>query len=69
MEFFTAAAPPPENILTEMKASGFNVTHLYGLSETYGPSVVNEWHQEWDDLDEGLQANLKARQGVRYLPP
>ena len=68
VEFFTAAAPPPENILTEMKASGFNVTHLYGLSETYGPSVVNEWHQEWDDLDEGLQANLKARQGVRYLP-
>ena len=68
VEFFTAAAPPPENILTEMKASGFNVTHLYGLSETYGPSVVNEWHQEWDELDEGLQANLKARQGVRYLP-
>ncbi|MDG1869413.1 MAG: acyl-CoA synthetase [Candidatus Thioglobus sp.] len=68
VEFFTAAAPPPENILTEMKASGFNVTHLYGLSETYGPSVVNEWHQEWDALDEGLQANLKARQGVRYLP-
>ena len=68
VEFFTAAAPPPENILTEMKASGFNVTHLYGLSETYGPSVVNEWHKEWDALDEGLQANLKARQGVRYLP-
>jgi len=68
VEFFTAAAPPPENVLTEMKASGFNVTHLYGLSETYGPSVVNEWHQEWDALDEGLQANLKARQGVRYLP-
>ena len=68
VEFFTAAAPPPENILTEMKASGFNVTHLYGLSETYGPCVVNEWHQEWDALDEGLQANLKARQGVRYLP-
>ena len=68
VEFFTAAAPPPENILTEMKASGFNVTHLYGLSETYGPAVVNEWHQEWDDLDDDLQASLKARQGVRYLP-
>ena len=68
VEFFTAAAPPPENILTEMKDSGFNVTHLYGLSETYGPAVVNEWHKEWDELDEGIQANLKARQGVRYLP-
>ena len=68
VEFFTAAAPPPENILTEMKDSGFNVTHLYGLSETYGPAVVNEWHKEWDELDEGIQASLKARQGVRYLP-
>ena len=68
VEFFTAAAPPPENILTEMKTSGFNITHLYGLSETYGPAVVNEWHQEWDALDDDLQASLKARQGVRYLP-
>ena len=68
VEFFTAAAPPPENILTEMKASGFNITHLYGLSETYGPAVVNEWHQEWNTLDDDLQASLKARQGVRYLP-
>ncbi len=68
VEFFTAAAPPPEKTLTEMKDSGFNVTHLYGLSETYGPAVVNEWHKEWDKLDEGIQASLKARQGVRYLP-
>jgi fatty-acyl-CoA synthase len=68
VEFFTAAAPPPENILSQMKASGFNVTHLYGLSETYGPAVVNEWNQEWNKLDEGAQASLKARQGVRYLP-
>ena len=68
VEFFTAAAPPAERLLSDMKASGFNVTHLYGLTETYGPSVVNEWHQEWDELDEGMQASLKARQGVRYLP-
>ena len=59
VEFFTAAAPPPENILSQMKASGFNVTHLYGLSETYGPAVVNEWNQEWNKLDEGAQAKLK----------
>ncbi len=68
VEFFTAAAPPPETILTKMKASGFNVTHLYGLSETYGPAVVNDWHQEWNELNENEQASLKARQGVRYLP-
>ena len=68
VDFFTAAAPPPESVLTNMKDAGINITHLYGLSETYGPAVVNEWHQEWDDLAESEQASLKARQGVRYLP-
>ena len=68
VEFFTAAAPPPESVLTNMQAAGFNITHLYGLSETYGPAVVNEWHQDWNDLNENEQASLKARQGVRYLP-
>jgi len=68
VEFFTAAAPPPESVLSDMQTAGFNVTHLYGLSETYGPAVVNEWHQEWDSLDLAQQASLKARQGVRYLP-
>ena len=68
VEFFTAAAPPPESVLTSMKAAGFNITHLYGLSETYGPAVVNEWHQNWNQLNENDQASLKARQGVRYLP-
>jgi fatty-acyl-CoA synthase len=50
-----------------MKAAGFNVTHLYGLTETYGPAVVNDWHAEWDALDLAAQAARKARQGVRYL--
>ena len=68
VEFFTAAAPPPESVLNDMMAAGFNVTHLYGLSETYGPSVVNEWHRDWDELGDNEQASLKARQGVRYLP-
>lgn len=68
VEFFTAAAPPPERVLADMKSAGFNVTHLYGLTETYGPAVVNDWHAEWDDLDSAAQASLKARQGVRYLP-
>ena len=68
VEFFTAAAPPPEAVLAGMREAGFNVTHIYGLTETYGPSVVNDWHQEWDLLDAGEQASKKARQGVRYLP-
>lgn len=66
VEFMTAAAPPPEAVLAEMRAAGFNVTHLYGLTETYGPAVVNEWKEEWDALDSGGQAQKKARQGVRY---
>ncbi len=66
VEFFTAAAPPPESVLAAMKDSGFNVTHLYGLTEIYGPAVVNDWHNEWDALEPAAQAALKARQGVRY---
>jgi len=68
VEFFTAAAPPPEKILTGMNLSGFNVTHLYGLTETYGPAVVNDWQENWSKLPEEEQAKLKSRQGVRYLP-
>jgi fatty-acyl-CoA synthase len=66
VEFFTAAAPPPEAILAAMKDAGFNVTHLYGLTESYGPAVVNDWNSEWDALDSAGQAAMKARQGVRY---
>ncbi len=66
VDFFTAAAPPPERVLFDMNKIGFNVTHLYGLTETYGPAVVNDWHQGWSDLDSSEQARLKARQGVRY---
>ncbi len=66
VRFFTAAAPPPQSVLAAMKAAGFEVTHLYGLTETYGPAAVNEWQQEWNELDESDQARMKARQGVRY---
>ena len=66
VEFFTAAAPPPEAVLAAMKEAGFNVTHLYGLTETYGPAVVNDWHGAWDALGSSEQAAMKARQGVRY---
>lgn len=68
VQFFTAAAPPPESLLADMKAAGFEVTHLYGLTETYGPAVINDWHGSWSDLPSAEQAALKARQGVRYLP-
>ncbi len=66
VEFLTAAAPPPEAVLAAMAAAGFGVTHVYGLTETYGPAVVNEWKGEWDSLDAAGQAARKARQGVRY---
>jgi fatty-acyl-CoA synthase len=66
VEFFTAAAPPPEAVLAAMKEAGFNVTHLYGLTECYGPAVVNDWHMEWNALAPDAQAVKKARQGVRY---
>src|SRR5262245_17181952 len=66
VEFFTAAAPPPEAVLAAMKEAGFNVTHLYGLTETYGPAVVNDWQVGWNALDGSAQAAKKARQGVRY---
>ena len=66
VEFFTAAAPPPAAVLAAMKEAGFNVTHLYGLTECYGPAVVNDWHAEWDALPLAEQAEKKSRQGVRY---
>jgi fatty-acyl-CoA synthase len=66
VEFVTAAAPPPESVLAAMKSAGFNVTHVYGLTETYGPASVNDWHREWNALPGPDQAAKKARQGVCY---
>jgi len=66
VSFFTAAAPPPEAVLAAMAKAGFEVTHLYGLTEIYGPAVVNDWNSDWDALPAAEQAALKARQGVRY---
>ena len=66
VEFVTAAAPPPAAVLAGMAEAGFNVTHVYGLTETYGPAVVNEWHDAWDALNRAGRAEKKARQGVRY---
>lgn len=62
----TAAAPPPASTLQRMQEQGFNVTHVYGLTETYGPAVMCAWHPEWDELPIEQQTINKARQGVKY---
>jgi fatty-acyl-CoA synthase len=62
----TAAAPPPASTLQRMQEQGFNVTHVYGLTETYGPAVMCAWHPEWDDLPIDEQTIKKGRQGVKY---
>ncbi len=67
VQFVVAGAPPPEAVLAAMRAAGFAVCHVYGLTECYGPSVVNEWHAEWGARPANEQAGLMARQGVRYL--
>ena len=65
VEFFTAAAPPPEAVLAAMAESGFNVTHLYGLTETYGPAVVNDWEPEWDALPGPAARRQEGAPGCR----
>ncbi|WP_407937495.1 acyl-CoA synthetase [Neptuniibacter marinus] len=61
----TAGAAPPASVISGMEALGFNVTHVYGLTETYGPSVICAWHDEWNDKPLDEKARLKSRQGVR----
>jgi fatty-acyl-CoA synthase len=63
----TAAAPPPASVLERMQREGFNVTHVYGLTETYGPATVCVWKDEWNELPVEEQAAMKSRQGVRYV--
>ena len=67
VKVMTAAAPPPASVLKAMEEKGFKVTHVYGLTETYGPSVVCAWKEEWDEItDMEEKSRLKARQGVPY---
>jgi fatty-acyl-CoA synthase len=66
VEVMTAAAPPPAAVLEAMEKRGFHMTHVYGLTETYGPAVICAWKNEWNDLPAEAQASLKARQGVPY---
>ena len=66
VKIMTAAAPPPPAVIARMQSIGFEVTHVYGLTEVYGPSVVCDWQQSWETLDPEQQALKKGRQGVRY---
>ncbi len=64
--FNHAAAPPPQAVVNAMIDAGFDLTHLYGLTETYGPATINEWKPEWDALDPAERGTKRIRQGVRY---
>jgi len=66
IEMMTAGAAPPAAVIEGMEAAGFHITHVYGLTEVYGPAVVCAWHPEWDALAADERARLKARQGVAY---
>ena len=66
VEIMTAAAPPPPAVLERIEAMGFRVTHVYGLTEVYGPATICAWHPEWDALEPLERARIKSRQGVRY---
>lgn len=61
-----AGAAPPAAMIEGMERLGFDLTHVYGLTEVYGPAAVCTKHEEWDDLEIGERARLNARQGVRY---
>ena len=61
-----AGAAPPASMIEGMEQMGFDLTHVYGLTEVYGPATVCAKHAAWDELDIGECARLNARQGVRY---
>jgi fatty-acyl-CoA synthase len=67
VEVATGGAAPPSQIIESMESMGFRVTHLYGLTESYGPSTLCAWQEEWAALDLNARSLLMARQGVRYL--
>jgi fatty-acyl-CoA synthase len=62
-----AAAAPPASMIEGMERMGFDITHVYGLTEVYGPATVCAKHEEWSSLDIPERARLNGRQGVRYL--
>jgi fatty-acyl-CoA synthase len=66
VDMMTAGAAPPAVVIGGIEGLGFRITHVYGLTEVYGPAVVCAWHDEWDGLSDDERARLKARQGVQY---
>ncbi len=66
VEVATGGAAPPSAIIEAMESMGFRVTHLYGLTESYGPATLCAWQDAWDSLDLNARSVLMARQGVRY---
>jgi len=62
-----AGAPPPPTVIERTEALGFEVNHVYGLTETYGPITICEWDPAWDDLTGEERARLKARQGIQVI--
>ena len=66
VNIMTAAAAPPPSILAGIEKKGFEVTHVYGLTEVYGPAVICEWKEEWNQLLPGPKSEKKSRQGVQY---
>jgi len=66
VEVATGGAAPPSAVIASMESMGFTVTHLYGLTETYGPSLLCAWQDDWDDMDLETRATRMARQGVAY---
>ncbi|WP_227421592.1 acyl-CoA synthetase [Pacificispira spongiicola] len=67
VEVCTGGAAPPSAVIAKMEAMGFNVTHMYGMTECYGPSTVCAWQPEWDDMPLDQRAPLMARQGVAMV--
>lgn len=65
VKVMTAGAPPPASVIQGMEEMGINVTHVYGLTETYGPSVGCAWNDDWNEKNEEQKSKLKARQGVK----
>ena len=62
----TAGAPPPSIIFEKMENLGFEVMHVYGLTETYGHMLQCAWNEDWNSLEKDKKNEIKARQGVRY---
>ncbi len=67
VEFATGGAAPPSAVIEAMEKNGFRITHLYGLTESYGPALACAWQDGWDALDLETRSGKMARQGVRYL--